>query len=84
MQILADAMGLGKTVMTIALILSRRGHGIPDDQMVVAERGSNDINNSQRRKRGGTLIVCPMALLSQWKVNPQLRNSIYVVAVIFS
>ncbi|XP_047955355.1 DNA repair protein RAD5B [Salvia hispanica] len=71
--ILADAMGLGKTVMTIALILSRRGHGIPDGQMVVAERGSNDSNNSHissnslRRKRGGTLIVCPMALLSQWK-----------------
>ncbi|XP_057771357.1 LOW QUALITY PROTEIN: DNA repair protein RAD5B [Salvia miltiorrhiza] len=71
--ILADAMGLGKTVMTIALILSRRGHGIPDDQKVVADGGSNDINNSQRssnslrRKKGGTLIVCPMALLSQWK-----------------
>lgn len=90
MQILADAMGLGKTVMTIALILSRRGHGIPDGQMVVAERGSNDSNNSHissnslRRKRGGTLIVCPMALLSQWKVNPQLRNSNYMVAVIVS
>lgn len=77
MQILADAMGLGKTVMTIALILSRRGHGIPDDQKVVVEGGSNDINNSRRssnslrKQKGGTLIVCPMALLSQWKVNPQ-------------
>nr|GLL47883.1 ribonucleoside-diphosphate reductase large subunit-like isoform X6 [Ipomoea trifida] len=30
--ILADAMGLGKTVMTIALILARLGKGIPDNQ----------------------------------------------------
>ena len=27
LQILADAMGLGKTVMTIALILARQGRG---------------------------------------------------------
>ncbi|CAI0559180.1 unnamed protein product [Linum tenue] len=43
--ILADAMGLGKTVMTIALLLAKPG----------------------RRPRGGTLIICPMALLHQWK-----------------
>ncbi|KZV25548.1 hypothetical protein F511_09276 [Dorcoceras hygrometricum] len=42
--ILADAMGLGKTVMTIALIHARNG-----------------------RVKGGTLIICPMALLGQWK-----------------
>lgn len=70
MQILADAMGLGKTVMTIALILARKGHGIQGDQ-VIAERGSEDINNRRMKPKGGTLIVCPMALLSQWKVNPQ-------------
>lgn len=60
LQILADAMGLGKTVMTIALILSRPG------------RGSSEYQNAgSRRAKGGTLIICPMALLSQWKVRQQ-------------
>ncbi|PRQ36459.1 putative DNA helicase chromatin remodeling SNF2 family [Rosa chinensis] len=65
--ILADAMGLGKTVMTIALILARPGR-----------RGSNDIEITKKRKidsdttaplkpKGGTLVVCPLSLLSQWK-----------------
>ncbi|CAN1797385.1 DNA repair protein RAD5B [Linum perenne] len=54
--ILADAMGLGKTVMTIALLLAR------------PSRGSSVWQNSiPDRPRGGTLIVCPMALLHQWK-----------------
>ncbi|KAH6770020.1 Helicase protein with RING/U-box domain-containing protein [Perilla frutescens var. hirtella] len=71
--ILADAMGLGKTVMTIALILARRGRGIQEGQQVTADRNSENINNRQRnsnslkKQKGGTLIVCPMALLSQWK-----------------
>lgn len=30
--ILADAMGLGKTVMTIALVLARTRQGCPDSQ----------------------------------------------------
>lgn len=34
LQILADAMGLGKTVMTIALILARLGKGTPNDSYV--------------------------------------------------
>ncbi|XP_050219335.1 DNA repair protein RAD5B isoform X2 [Mercurialis annua] len=55
--ILADAMGLGKTVMTISVILARPG------------KGSAYIQESINMKngRGGTLIVCPMALLGQWK-----------------
>ncbi|KAK1315466.1 hypothetical protein QJS10_CPA06g00275 [Acorus calamus] len=63
--ILADAMGLGKTVMTIALILGQLGRGNPDDQ------GREKMARSQRNNlsiiKGGTLIVCPMALLGQWK-----------------
>ncbi|KAI7984533.1 DNA repair protein RAD5B [Camellia lanceoleosa] len=35
--ILADAMGLGKTVMTIALILARPGRGSSHDQKLVSE-----------------------------------------------
>lgn len=64
-------MGLGKTVMTIALILSRKGHGIPDDHNVIPKGSLEDVSNRRRKQKGGTLIVCPMALLSQWKVNPQ-------------
>ncbi|KAJ1701896.1 hypothetical protein LUZ63_001675 [Rhynchospora breviuscula] len=55
--ILADAMGLGKTVMTIALVLSN-------------PRGENSEfydSDSEDYIKGGTLIVCPMALLGQWK-----------------
>ncbi|XP_042493226.1 DNA repair protein RAD5B [Macadamia integrifolia] len=72
--ILADAMGLGKTVMTIALILAMRGKGIPVDQKPTTHRADDTENKmkvSQKKAKtivkGGTLIVCPMALLSQWK-----------------
>lgn len=65
-------MGLGKTVMTIALILARMGKGCPDNQKstvnknVITEKKSQ---KSRTKARGGTLIVCPMALLGQWKVH---------------
>ncbi|XP_051201159.1 DNA repair protein RAD5B [Lolium perenne] len=68
--ILADAMGLGKTVMTIALILSdpRGEHSnyIERDTRPVSGRGTRT-SASTPSIRGGTLIVCPMALLGQWK-----------------
>lgn len=65
-------MGLGKTVMTIALILARPGRGNPDN----APNGFEDERITQKaaetkaqpKPKGGTLIVCPMALLGQWKV----------------
>ncbi|KAI3700742.1 hypothetical protein L2E82_45380 [Cichorium intybus] len=66
--ILADAMGLGKTVMTISLILARTGKEtleIEDKNECIKNRNKNE--NFSKRPRGGTLIVCPMALLSQWK-----------------
>ena len=70
-------MGLGKTVMTIALILARPGRGnsgvhkLPTDASNDTE--DSEENNDSHTKapskvKGGTLIVCPMALLSQWKV----------------
>ncbi|XVF62919.1 hypothetical protein PTKIN_Ptkin09bG0047400 [Pterospermum kingtungense] len=66
--ILADAMGLGKTVMTIALILSRLGRGNPDNEKPDSRKADDRRStNKARRVKGGTLIVCPMALLSQWK-----------------
>ncbi|XP_052208103.1 DNA repair protein RAD5B [Diospyros lotus] len=72
--ILADAMGLGKTVMTIALILARPGRGSLDNQKLVLGATDNkeskekeDSDNVQPKVKGNTLIICPMALLSQWR-----------------
>nr|XP_017219977.1 PREDICTED: putative SWI/SNF-related matrix-associated actin-dependent regulator of chromatin subfamily A member 3-like 3 isoform X2 [Daucus carota subsp. sativus] len=73
--ILADAMGLGKTVMTIGLILARPGRGIPEAKHIVPEAPidteypttKRTDNGLSRKARGGTLIICPMALLGQWK-----------------
>ncbi|RLM75267.1 hypothetical protein C2845_PM15G02480 [Panicum miliaceum] len=68
--ILADAMGLGKTVMTIALILSDpRGeysNYIERDRRGLRDHGTR-ARTSRSSVRGGTLIVCPMPLLGQWK-----------------
>ncbi|KAH9324867.1 hypothetical protein KI387_005045 [Taxus chinensis] len=95
--ILADAMGLGKTVMAISLLLANPGRGgfdkVTDDtDLLKADSGVATITDScfpvsettqqhddSRRKTkssesrsklhkgGGTLIVCPMTLLGQWK-----------------
>ncbi|XP_043694361.1 DNA repair protein RAD5B [Telopea speciosissima] len=69
--ILADAMGLGKTVMTIALILAMRGKGVPSNQKPITYCVDDEMKISQKKAKtivkGGTLIVCPMALLSQWR-----------------
>lgn len=76
LQILADAMGLGKTVMTIALILARPGRGNPEieDDLATDVNGNKPKGKESHKAltcvkaKGGTLIICPMALLSQWKV----------------
>ena len=94
MQILADAMGLGKTVMTIALILARLGKGCPDNKDTVPEDPTDTEYIRQKRKssntevrsraRGGTLIICPMALLSQWKVSlPFIFNYLILLYIGF-
>lgn len=70
-------MGLGKTVMTIALILARPGRGNPEIEDDLAADVNGDTPKRKEshkaltcvKAKGGTLIVCPMALLSQWKVN---------------
>lgn len=72
-------MGLGKTVMTIALILARPSRWSSGIQKPLTEAADDtehteEINYSHTmtslKVEGGTLIVCPMALLSQWKVRP--------------
>lgn len=54
--------------MTIALILARLGKGIPDNQELGEDMTITQYSK-KRRIKGGTLIVCPMALLGQWKVS---------------
>jgi len=87
-------MGLGKTVMTISLLLAnperggsmctqltRRSSGesdelckpidtSPDPPKKAAKVQGFDklIRNNHALTNGGNLIVCPMTLLSQWKV----------------
>lgn len=79
-QILADAMGLGKTVMTISLIVTNPGKGGLGDanKLELCEASPVSFDPSQAQpsqlkpvteKGGGTLIVCPMSLLAQWKVS---------------
>ncbi|KAG2722109.1 hypothetical protein I3760_02G114900 [Carya illinoinensis] len=74
--ILADAMGLGKTVMTIALILARPGRGCyvnhgrgtaTADGTETTKSNKDCRTKTSSKANGGTLIVCPMALLGQWK-----------------
>ncbi|KAI9080161.1 hypothetical protein K1719_037839 [Acacia pycnantha] len=91
--ILADAMGLGKTIMTIALLLAHSGTGgssssqLMDQPLSESGEVNDTVQNSSnvpkkaskfsgfeklRKQRntltnGGSLIICPMTLLGQWK-----------------
>lgn len=65
--------------MTIALILTRPDRNSPDNLELVRDAAvKTDVTKNRKKDyhtdvaykpKGGTLIVCPMALLSQWKVN---------------
>ncbi|OMO58307.1 SNF2-related protein [Corchorus capsularis] len=92
--ILADAMGLGKTIMTIALLVTHSERGGPSDSQYPdqpSDQGDEvgdvfgqspksmrnatkfpgfDKVSKQKNKvvKGGNLIICPMTLLGQWKV----------------
>lgn len=82
-------MGLGKTVMTISLILANLGRGSPDDQEIVLEdtdetecvtkRITYTDTEVSKKAKGGTLIVCPMALLGQWKVSHKTCNEMSII-----
>lgn len=94
MKILADSMGLGKTIMTLSLLLthSRRGglpgshstYQLPSESAEVSNVFEQSMYQSEEATKflgfnklvtqrnlfvnGGSLIVCPMTLLGQWKV----------------
>lgn len=95
LKILADAMGLGKTIMTLALLLTHSetgtspGNQSPSQHSVEAIEGvdfsdqspnlpkkapkfpvlDKVVKKNNTLPRGGTLIICPMTLLGQWKVS---------------
>lgn len=74
--ILADAMGLGKSVMLLALILKDKEVGDGQDsedgdiEMVADEDELADAEDKKPRARkcaGTTLVVAPLSLVSQWE-----------------
>lgn len=71
--ILAEEMGLGKTVEMIALICLHRQLGSPE---------SGDVSSQQLPRSPATLIITPPAILQQWKnelqtLAPSLKVLIY-------
>jgi E3 ubiquitin-protein ligase SHPRH len=62
-QVLADEMGLGKTLEVIALVLANRPatHPAGGAPAATAPAAGSPLLS------GGTLVVCPPALLSQWR-----------------
>lgn len=63
--ILADDMGMGKTVMMLALVAYQKHISrtrTPNDSLTPSRTVRLRRDNSQR-----TLIVCPLSLLHQWK-----------------
>ncbi|XP_053995796.1 transcription termination factor 2-like [Hylaeus anthracinus] len=61
--VLADDMGLGKTLTMISLIVVAKRFRSTDDSS--DEEWTN--NKTTLKHRGGTLVVCPASLLSQWE-----------------
>nr|XP_031835542.1 transcription termination factor 2 isoform X1 [Nomia melanderi] len=63
--VLADDMGLGKTLTMISLIIA----SIEQKKLKDSDDASDDEwtdSTTPLRHKGGTLVVCPASLLSQW------------------
>lgn len=66
--ILADDMGMGKTIMVLALLLARKY--CRTEILHPASRVQEPVKT---KHQGQTLIVCPMSLLHQWQEEIQSR-----------
>lgn len=81
--ILADDMGLGKTLTMIALLLKCRES--EEEQEDNDENDDSDDENQTGRYKyeGGTLVICPTSLISQWEgeVKTKLRRKTIVVEI---
>ena len=60
--ILADAMGLGKTVQMLSLIVTVKPDGAAQSPVGAKSGGASTVPQV-----GATLVVCPMSLLGQWR-----------------
>jgi DNA repair protein RAD16 len=69
--ILADEMGMGKTLQAIALIIENPridDEPVPESNVTKASKArSQKAGFSKTTVRGGTLVVCPLVAVTQWK-----------------
>ena len=65
--LLADHMGLGKTVTTLASIISILSWSAPKDPLRTTEMGSKD---------GPILVVCPLSMIPIWRSEIQTHTKI--------
>ncbi|KAL4088915.1 hypothetical protein QTP88_023996 [Uroleucon formosanum] len=78
--ILADDMGLGKTLSMISLVL--KAYEAQKDQEEDSEMDDSFEDSNLNSFKGGTLIICPSSLISQWdneiksKVKPRVLDVI--------
>ncbi|CAI6363749.1 unnamed protein product [Macrosiphum euphorbiae] len=76
--ILADDMGLGKTLSMISLVL--KAYEAQEDEEEDSETDDSFEDSNLNSFKGGTLIICPSSLISQWdnevksKVKPRVLD----------
>ncbi|KAG3146937.1 DNA repair protein [Phytophthora cactorum] len=67
--ILADDMGMGKTMMMLSLVTYQKHVGEEKSAM----ENDDSPGRGKRTSTGKTLVVCPLSLLHQWKNEAQER-----------